>query len=329
MQRDRYTITVSKTIRLLAVVGLLATITFALGAPPDGKGGGGGRPGGGGEDPPADPAIVYIDSRKDDIKVMNADGSSQTVVVPGVYSQPTMSGDGSLIVFGGEIAGIPGIYTVRSDGTDLQLIVPTVNTRPDLDRAMISPVPAADGADKIAFNDQGILWLMNLDGSDLHELTYTDGTQISGTYPAWSIDGTRLAVRLGGDLVVLDLGLVDGVIQVVSEFNLFTVPGSPLTNASSLAFPSWANTQDVIVFSARFEQANHDMYLIDLADPLSPIQLTFTDTGDRWASFSPDDAFIIYHDNSAGILQMDAWLNTTRLTRHGWRPHRRRFDPNP
>ena len=40
-------------------------------------GGGGGKP----PPPPADPAIAYVDLRKNDLMVMNEDGSNQTLVL--------------------------------------------------------------------------------------------------------------------------------------------------------------------------------------------------------------------------------------------------------
>ncbi|MHC4993223.1 MAG: TolB family protein, partial [Planctomycetota bacterium] len=243
---------------------------------------------------------------------------------------PTISADGSLVVMMAEIDGIGGVWTIRTDGTRLQLVVPTTTTRPDFYYAVISPVATADGEYKIAFpdyvGDQMDIWLVNLDGTALQNLT--DAPDVHYTNLAWSIDATRIAARRSSSpsalMMMYELGLDQGgVVQITSETNL-----TPSGQVVSPIQPAWANTQDLLVVSAWNAAHTHRvLWLLDATAPGFPQQLTSSDHDDRFASFSPDDTRIVFDRTGSrnGIMELDGNGNVRRLTRHGGGPNQRRF----
>lgn len=306
---------------------LLLTVVTALGfvgSPTLAGKGGNGKPGGGGGDPPADPAIAFLDD--DALVVVNADGSNRTVILEGgSKGWPSWSPDGSQLAFRSDIEGL-GIYVVDVDGNGLRKVI-AKNTRFGA-RVDWSPVPAADGRYKIAFSDQvagsapsshNDIFLVNLDGTGLVNVTNTpDASEFD---PAWSPEADRLAVDLAisgpWDVLVCDLGLVNGRLAVTGTLNLLSdtdVPGGPLNDpdVADVVLRSWAKTQDLLVvqvYSATLNGSDQaDLWVIDLADPADPVNITNSPGRgeERGASFSPDDSAIAYYsrDNPRGIHVM-------------------------
>lgn len=117
------------------------------------------------------------------------DGSIRTLVIPGMpyASFPAWSPDGSRIAFAGSPpGGTIQIYSVRTDGTDLELLTP------DAGRKAV-PVWSPDGRRIAYLRENGAaeeLWVMNADGSARVQLS----THRHGGYGHldWSPDGARL-----------------------------------------------------------------------------------------------------------------------------------------
>lgn len=309
------------SIRKLLLAGLAALAFLALGPSPlAAKGGGQGKPPPDPE-PPADPAIAYIRTGSGgkgygDLMVANEDGTNQTVVLAKarqqIISRPCWSPDGTALVFASDIQG-PAIYTIRIDGTGLTKIT-DVNWSPGSTPPVWSPVPAADGEYKIAFgdhprNEDGTLapnndiFLVNLDGSGLQNLTNTP--DVYEAFPTWAPSATRLAVwdipnapvDALSDIIVLDISLGTGGLEVTAQLNLTSdadVPGGPL-NDTSVALPSWAKSQDKIIVRV-VDSGWADLWIIDLADPANPTNLTQTaEIYESHPSWSSDDAHVVYH----------------------------------
>jgi Tol biopolymer transport system component len=269
--------------------------------------------------PPADPAIAFYE-RGSRLVVMNDDGSAKTVVLEdaGDLGRPTWSPDGQQLAFSSDLQG-PGIYVVNVDGSGLRKVVAKNLVMPNI--VDWSPVPAADGEYKLAFSDYATpnpngttdtmeVFLVNLDGTGLVNLT--DSSGIWEMYVSWSPDADRLCVVqdgpdiVGRDLVVHELDVVDGSLAI-TETSSITSAG-PLSE-TDLAFPSWAKTGDHIVMTA-YGDSGSDLWVIDLADPTDPANVTSTsDVGERFPSFSPDDteiAFLRLPSNREGIHVMPA-----------------------
>jgi len=77
-------------------------------------------------------------------------------------------------------SGASGIYSVRTDGTDLRLLVP----------GGASPAYSPDGT-KLAYTAQGDLYVADADGTSARALT-TSPDVLEGS-PAWALTGTLIA----------------------------------------------------------------------------------------------------------------------------------------
>jgi Tol biopolymer transport system component len=160
----------------------------------------------------------------------------------------------------------------------------TMNTSND-QRPDISP----DGS-KIAFssNRDGNfeIFIMNSDGSDLIQLTSTSAPT-SNSWPRWSPDGEWIAFQSGAG----------------TNFQIYRIrpDRSCLTQVTSYVglnqFPAWSPDGTRLAI-----RRDTEIYLIDSADGLHPVRLTFTDSipgaFNQMASFSPDGKQIAYLSNN-------------------------------
>ena len=119
--------------------------------------------------------------------VMKSDGTGLTNVTPSgfrVEGPPAWSPKGDRIAMAGAHSSLedPAIYTMRPDGSDLQVAVPGLWFRVDW-----SPDGSMFVMDGFGANDY--VWIANTDGSGLHGFPATHGTE----NPIWSPDGTKIA----------------------------------------------------------------------------------------------------------------------------------------
>jgi Tol biopolymer transport system component len=314
----------------LHVSSVVMAATLAGFLPSQGHGHGSGG-GGGGSSTPPDPAIVYLDTRRGDLMVMDADGANPTTILSGLddLAQPAISSDGSEIAFADSRAGQDGVFAIHTDGSGLRFVTPIHDPTPALVDPAWSPVPAPDGRMKIAFWDTADgtpsgnweLFVVNTDGTGRQRLTNTPSR--SETSPEWSKDGSRIVVNTAVSLIVIQLALVGGQIAAVAETNVTDIPGSPL-QGTLLAFPSFANTADVLVVSALDHgSGQYDLWLIDLNALATPVRLTQSSVSERFATFTPDDTHLVY--DQGGIRQMNVdGTGIVQLARRGLKPNRRR-----
>ena len=266
-----------------------------------------------------DPAIAYVANGA--LMVMNADGSSQTVILQppnpkgskqaaAVY-RPNWSPDGSQLVFESYIQG-DGIYVINKDGSGLRKVI-ALNNGASLAYPVWSPAPAADDQWKIAFSDQvsgqlqNNLFLVNLDGTGLVNLTNLNEGEF---YPTWDPYATRLAAQVypcppnkicPTRLYEYSLGVVNGAVGITSATDL--TAASVALQSLNIFQVNWAKTQDKIALEARPLSNINDsaLWIVSLDDLANPLELTATfDTGAVGPSWSPDDSKIVYRRVVAG-----------------------------
>jgi len=280
-----------------------------------GKKGGGGKPPKD-EDPPPDPnpAIVYEGGVG--IKVANADGTNQTVLLAldtlpeGTYlRRPSWSPDGLMIVFESNLdEGQRGLYTVRIDlvtGEAIGLPVLVALTSGFSPYPAWSPVQTADGKFKIAYDEAGDIYLVNPDGTGNVNLTMTP--YIDESTPTWSPTSDRIAViSYYTDIEVLEIGLnVSMELEVSSRISLILGSESPLEDSVSITSLDWTRTIEIdeIALSARMpNEGNSDIWVIPVANPGDAFNLTGNpDVLHTQPSWSPGDTQLVYRQSGSNL----------------------------
>lgn len=172
-----------------------------------------------------------------DLYTIGSDGNGETKLTStsGVnLDYPVWSPDGSKILFSGYIGGLFGIYSLKTDGSDLHLLVT------EAWNASWSP----DGS-KIVFESSfggpsSEIGVANSDGSNAVALTSNTGHD---GYPVWSPDGSRIAFITNcncGQPTEIDTVKPDGTgrIQVAAP-----------AQGGDIAQPAWSPDSTIIIFT--------------------------------------------------------------------------------
>lgn len=229
--------------------------------------------------------IVYTcyDGNHDQICIMNADGSDQEQLTDenATSFYPTLSPDGSTILFSSNRNGGFDLYSMNTQGSNLERLTEDMGNlyAPD-----ISP-----NGNRVVFtaetgSEQNI-WLMRIDGSNPRALT-DSGSDID---PTWSPDGEKIAftsAREGRNQIYIMN--VDGKNQRPLSATGLPNPGGRL---------DWSpDGQWLGVYGGA--DGNRNVYLINVNGG-SAVQVT--NGGDNLApSFSPDGGWIVFTSFRAG-----------------------------
>lgn len=128
------------------------------------------------------------------------------------------------------------------------------------------------------YTGDGDLYVMNADGSDLHELL----SGIGITHPTWSPDGTRIAfVRdQGTSLCVVD---ADGSgLQVIAK------------ERGYYQLPSWSPLGDLIAYQSAGHNIDHEAIFTIRPDGSHERRLRLSRSSAGFPSWSPDGTQLVY-----------------------------------
>jgi Tol biopolymer transport system component len=262
-----------------------------------------------GAHPGVNGSIAFTDPNQG-LFVMGPGGENRTVVSGDRDDQlPTFSPDGSKIVFvntdfpiaPGELeefpAGVPGadgLYVMDANGENrTRVLNPAGNPLGD-------PVFSPDGS-RIAFTrdvreegpDALELHVINVDGSNERVLTrprQVAGTTEYDTNPAWSPDGSRIAVErksTGARSGIWAIG-ADGL----GETQLTSQAANP--GLAEDSDPDWSPDGSKIVFRGEVSGGNGDIHVID-AGGANRTRLTDSPLDEKDPTFAPDGSLIAFN----------------------------------
>jgi Tol biopolymer transport system component len=165
------------------------------------------------------------------------------------------------IVFYSDRDGDSDIYTMDTDGGDIRQL--TNDPGRDYEAKANSEGSLLVFGSQRAGGENGLLYLMNVDGSNVRALTrVNDGLAVNDEYPDWSPDGRRVVfqrvITPGEGAAESDLWLVD--IETGNETQLTNTPG--VWDST----PSFASDGQSVLFESNRDGGDFELYRLRLND---------------------------------------------------------------
>jgi Tol biopolymer transport system component len=203
--------------------------------------------------------------------------------LPGAIVFGAFPGDNGKIVFTSTRNGPLGIFTMDSDGANVQSIA-----------AGNEPAWSPDGK-RIAFSSvlaNSEIFVMNADGSGIQQLTIFPDDEFQ---PSWSPDGKKIVFTR----------FVGGVSSQI--FTMDVIPGivpTQLTSVGNNHSPEWSPDGTSIVFLTDRDGMT-EVYTMN-PDGSAPTRLTTNGDDEYQPSWSPDGSQIAFARNARDIVVMSA-----------------------
>jgi Tol biopolymer transport system component len=242
--------------------------------------------------PGANGKIAYAYSNQ--IRTINPDGSGLTVVRDAgrITSGPIWSPDGTKLVFAGEQSGASrGVRIVDADGSGEHFVIGGFDSpawSPDGRKLVIEQETtcAPDGSGCSG----GQIYTINVDGTDLFQVTGRPGAQVGTTQePEWSPDGTKIAFSTFGTPPGFGGYNIYTIRPDGTDLHAVTTDGDFYSRRGG---PSWSPDGRRLAYTSEFVGSSSNPYSVFTVNADGSDRRSITDG--LWPDWSPDGSKLAF-----------------------------------